>query len=75
MPMSKDPQGGGTNADGTKNEAYCSYCYQNGIFTFTGTVKEFQEFCRRMMVESGMSKFTAWLYSRGMKRLPRWKNQ
>ena len=38
MPMSKDPQGGGTNADGSKNENYCSYCYQNGEFTFDSTV-------------------------------------
>jgi hypothetical protein len=75
MPMSKDPQGGGTNADGTRNERYCSYCYREGAFTFTGPVKEFQELCRRMMVDSGMSGFKAWLFSRGMKRLPRWRNQ
>jgi len=75
MPMKKDPQGGGTNADGSKSEIYCSYCYENGAFTFNGTVKEFQEFCRKMMVESGYSKFLAWLFTRGMKRLPRWKNQ
>lgn len=74
MPMKQDTQGGGTNADGTKNANYCSYCYQNGAFTFTGTVKEFQEFCRKMMIESGSSKFMAWLFTRGMKRLERWKN-
>lgn len=75
MPISKDPQGGGTNADGTTSQSYCSYCYTNGKFTFEGTVKEFQEVCRRAMIGSGMSKLTAWLFSRGMKRLPRWKNQ
>jgi len=75
MPMKKDPQGGGTNADGSKNELYCSYCYENGAFTFNGTVNEFQEFCRKMMIEGGHSKFLAWLFTRGMKRLPRWKNQ
>jgi len=74
MPMKKDPQGGGTDANGTKNEKYCSYCYQNGEFTFTGTVKEFQEFCRYMMLKSGNSKFISWLYTRGIKRLERWKN-
>lgn len=74
MPMKKDPQGGGTNVDGSKNEAYCSYCYQNGDFTFKGTVKEFQEHCRVMMIQSGFSKFLAWLFTRNMKRLPRWKN-
>jgi hypothetical protein len=73
MPMSKDPQGGGTNADGGKNEKYCSYCYQNGAFIFNGTVGEFQEHCRQKMIESGHSKFTAWLFTRFMKRLGRWK--
>lgn len=75
MPMSKDPQRGGTNSDGTKNLKYCSYCYHNGIFTFQGSVKEFQEFCRRKMMESGHSGFLAWLFTRGMKRLERWKNK
>ena len=54
MPMKQDPQGGGTNADGSKNEIYCSYCYQNGDFTFHGTVDEYQEFCRQKMIEGGL---------------------
>jgi len=33
MPMNSDPQKGGTEKDGTKNDKYCSYCYQNGKFT------------------------------------------
>lgn len=33
MPLSKDKQGGGTNADGSKSTLYCSHCYQNGAFT------------------------------------------
>jgi hypothetical protein len=72
--MKQDPQGGGTNADGSINALYCSYCYQNGAFTFEGTVKEFQEFCRQKMVESGRSRFFAWFFSRGLKRLGRWKS-
>jgi hypothetical protein len=75
MPMSKDPQGGGTNADGSNNLRYCSYCYQSGAFTFNGTVGEFQEFCRQKMIESGNSKFVAWLFTRCMKRLKRWKSK
>ena len=73
MPLSKDPNNGGTNSDGSKNKAYCSYCYQNGEFTFKGDVKEFQNFCKQKMIENGSSKFTAWLLTRGMKRLKRWK--
>lgn len=75
IPMHKVPQGAGTNADGSFNENYCSYCYQNGEFTFNGTASEFQEFCRQKMVEGGHSKFMAWLFSRGIKRLGRWKNK
>jgi hypothetical protein len=74
MPMAKDTKGGGTNADGTINLMYCSYCYQNGEFTFKGNVKEFQEFCRQKMMEGGHSSFLSWLYTRGMKRLARWKS-
>ena len=74
MPMRKDSKGGGTNADGSINTHYCSYCYQNGAFIFDGTVKDFQEVCQKMMIDGGHSKLTAWLFTRGMKRLPRWKN-
>ncbi|WP_436415958.1 zinc ribbon domain-containing protein [Petrimonas sp.] len=75
MPMSKEPNGGGTNADGSINALYCSYCYQKGDFTFkTNDVKEFQEHCRKVMTESGQNKFMSWLFTRGMKRLGRWKN-
>ncbi len=73
MPLKKDPQGGGTNAEGSKIENYCSFCYQNGEFTFKGTVGEFQEFCRKQMIEGGHNKFMAWFFTRGMKRLQRWK--
>ncbi len=30
MPLSKDPRGGGTNADGSKSSEYCSHCYSAG---------------------------------------------
>ena len=76
MPMNKDPQGGGTNADGSKNSKYCGYCYQNG--TFAGgetTVEEFQEFCRGKMIENGTPKLFAWMFTRGMKRLERWNGK
>ena len=74
IPMKKDPQGGGTNADGSKNEKYCSYCYQNGDFTFHGTVDEFQKFCKEQMTKGGHSRFMSWLFTLGLKRLERWKN-
>ena len=33
MPMSADPEGGGTESDGRRNAVYCSHCYQAGEFT------------------------------------------
>jgi hypothetical protein len=73
MPIKKDPQHGGANSDGTKNSDYCSYCYQNGEFTYHGTVDDFQDFCKEKMIEGGHSRFMAWLFTRGMRRLERWK--
>lgn len=75
MPMEKDPQCGGTEANGNKSEKYCSYCYQNGEFTFKGTVTEFQDFVKNKLINAGHNKFMAWLLSRGMKRLERWKTK
>ena len=73
MPIKKDHKGGGTNANGSKNLEYCSYCYEDGRFTFKGDVKEFQEFCRIKMIEGGHSKIMSWIFTRGMGRLSRWK--
>lgn len=75
MPIKKDPSGGGTNADQTRSFKYCSYCFQNGEFTYKGNdVYAFQDFCKNKMIESGHSKFMSWLFTRGMSRLERWKN-
>ena len=72
MKLKKDPQGGGTNEDGSKSDIYCSYCYQNGDYTFKGTVEEFQKFSRKQMIKLGHSRLIAWICTRGMKKLPRW---
>ena len=75
MPMSQDPAGGGTNSDGSQNEQYCSYCYQNGEFTSAHiqTAQEMQVFCMKIMQEKGMSKFMSWLFTRGIPKLERWQ--
>jgi hypothetical protein len=39
MPLVKD-EDFGTNADASKNEEYCHYCYQNGEFTNPNMTKE-----------------------------------
>ena len=34
----------GTNADGSKNEEYCIYCYKDGAFTGDFTMEEMADF-------------------------------
>lgn len=75
MPMKKDPQSGGTDTNANKSEKYCSYCYQNGEFTFKGTVVEFQDFVKNKLTNAGHNKFVAWLLTRGIKRLERWRTK
>lgn len=41
MPLDKDPEQGGTNADNSKSDKYCSYCYKDGTFLDEGiTLRE-----------------------------------
>ena len=40
MPLGKEPKGGGTNADNSKSEKYCSFCYHGGKFTDDGITLE-----------------------------------
>lgn len=43
----------GTNQDGSKNQDYCKYCYENGAFTQDVTMEQMIDFCTPMMVEAG----------------------
>jgi hypothetical protein len=75
MPLKRDEKGGGTNADKSISKKYCSYCYENGEFIYkVDNVLEFQEYCKHKMMEGGHSRFFSWLFTRGMKRLDRWKS-
>ena len=53
MPMKEENQFG-TNADGTKNEDYCCYCFQNGVFSKEDTMEGMIEFCIPLTVEAGV---------------------
>jgi hypothetical protein len=76
MPLRKDPEKGGTNADGTKNQMYCSYCYVNGVFTQPDfTVDQMKKFCKEKMKEQGFPGFLASFFVSGLPRLERWKNK
>jgi hypothetical protein len=74
MPMSKDPENGGTNADETKSAMYCSYCYQEGAFTQPDfTAADMKVFCKAKMKEMGFPGFVAGFFTMGIPKLKRWK--
>ena len=74
MPMSKDPQGGGRNNDGTLSDEYCSFCFEDGVFTFQGNdVRDFQKMVVNEMVRKGWWRPVAWLFTRRIPSLKRWK--
>ncbi len=75
-PLNKDEQGGGTNADGSVNEKYCSMCYKDGEFLSppeVDTAEKMQKFCIKEMKKDGMNGMLAWVLTRGIPRLERWK--
>jgi hypothetical protein len=44
MPL-ESPDLYGANADGSKNEDYCCYCFKNGSFTSDETMEQMIETC------------------------------
>ena len=75
MPLKKDEQGGGTNADGTRSTTYCSHCYREGRFTMPdATVGQMQALVKGKLKEFGFPGFVAGFFTRGIPRLERWKS-
>ena len=74
MPLKRDEQGGGTNADGSKSTMYCSHCYQNGAFVLPDiSVTEMQQRVREKIIEFGMPGFLAGIFTRRIPKLARWQ--
>jgi len=74
MPLSKDEQGGGTNADGSKSLDYCSRCYQRGQFTEPNiTLDQMQERVKTKMKEMHIPGFLANFFTKDIPNLKRWK--
>ena len=73
MPFSRDPEGGGTEADGSKSAMYCSHCYRGGRFTLPDlTLNEMQDRVRHKMKEMGIPGPFGWFFARGIPKLKRW---
>jgi hypothetical protein len=76
MPLSRDPESGGTHSNGIKSTEFCSLCYKDGTFIDNcRTAKEMQELCINKMNEKGTPKIIAWLFTRGIPKLRRWSVQ
>ena len=74
MPLNQDPMEGGTTADGTRSTKYCSYCYRDGRFSDSmNSSKEMQKFCIDKLVEKKVPRPFAWLLTRGIPNLERWR--
>lgn len=73
MPLKKSPNGGGTNADGSLSIMYCAYCYDKGKFLQKCTAAEMQALVKDEMKEMRFPSLLAWLFTRRIPRLERWK--
>lgn len=54
MPMESDELLG-KNSDGTTNEFYCRYCYENGRFIDDVSMSEYIEMCSKYGAQAGMT--------------------
>lgn len=73
MPMTDGAYG--TEADGSKSQDYCSYCYSEGHFTGDMTMQEMIEFCVKPMVDynEGMTEEKARaMMQETLPKLKRW---
>lgn len=75
MPLSKDPQNGGSDSDGTKSSMYCSYCYVDGKFINPEmSVDEMKVLVKGKMKEMGFPGFIAGFFTKRIPKLERWKS-
>ena len=73
MPLNKDPEGGGSEADGSRSTTYCSICYEDGAFRHPNvSAEEFQAHCVDALAAKGMPRIMAWAFTRGIPKLDRW---
>jgi hypothetical protein len=75
MPLSRDPRGGGTNADGSMSSEYCSHCYAEGVFTQPDiTADEMQALVEEKLRSMHFPGFLARRFAKDVPTLRRWRN-
>lgn len=73
MPMAK-PDDFGTNADNSRNQEYCRYCYQGGKFTEPNiTMEQMIEKCAGIMRQMKMPEAQIEQTKTFVPMLKRWK--
>jgi hypothetical protein len=73
MPLQK-PEDFGTNADGSKNQEYCQYCYQKGKFTEPEmTMGQMIEKCTGIMKQMNMPEAQIEQTKKFIPMLKRWR--
>ena len=76
MPFKRDPEGGGTNADGSKNHMFCSRCYTAGHFNNPeiDSAPKMKAFVKEKLKSMGFPGFIAGFFVKGIPKLERWKS-
>ena len=76
MPMKKDPEGGGTEIDGSRSLDYCSFCYRDGAFCAPeiDSAEKMQQFCIEKLKGQGVPRPVGWLLTRNIPGLKRWRS-
>jgi hypothetical protein len=73
IPLKRDENGGGTNADGSKSNKFCSKCFVSGTFTKPDmTLVEMQALVKSKLKEFGFPGFIAGLFTKNIPKLERW---
>jgi hypothetical protein len=76
MPLSRDPRGGGSNADGSRSSEYCSHCYEKGAFTQPDiTVEEMTALVEEKLRSMHFPGFLARRFAKDIPTLRRWRNR
>ena len=76
MPLSKDPLGGGTNADGSRSSEYCSHCYREGAFTQPNiTAAEMTTLVEGKLRSMHFPGFLARRFAKDVPMLRRWRSE
>jgi len=76
MPLKADPKGGGTNADGSLSNEYCSFCFHSGkLINPEMTIDEMRALIIEKLEEKGYPRFIARFFTIGLNRLKRWHDR